>query len=98
MDFSIHCDLQNNNNMVMNGVQCPNIQNAIRICRQNKKRVLIGIGGSNAVEEFTRFTSQVQAEQLANNIWNLFLGGASNGVLRPFGKYVHLSHGNFKVV
>jgi len=70
----------------MNGIRCPDIANAIKVCRQNKKKVLIGIGGTNAVEEFTRFNSIVEAEQFANNIWNLFLGGVGGSVLRPFGR------------
>ena len=82
MDFSIHCDTSN----TFNGIQCPDIQNAIKTCHRNRKKVLLGIGGSNALEEFTTFTDGMQAKRFASNVWNLFLGGQTDASIRPFGK------------
>ena len=82
MDFSVHCDTSNK----VGGVQCPFIQNAIKICHQHRKKVLLAIGGPNAVEEFTRFENEEQAEQLATNLWNLFFGGTQENLVRPFGR------------
>ena len=84
MDFSIHCDTSDK---VGGSVQCPSIQNAIRLCHQHGKKLLLGIGGSNAVQEFTRFEDEQQAEQLASDLWNLFLGGTEKSLVRPFGRY-----------
>lgn len=83
MDFSVHCDTSDK---VGGSVQCPSIQKAIRLCHQHGKKLLIGIGGSNAVEEFTRFEDEAQAKQLASSVWNLFLGGSQPNLVRPFGR------------
>eukprot|EP00111_Clytia_hemisphaerica_P005769 TCONS_00016719-protein len=84
MDFSIHCDTSN----TMNGIQCPDIQNAIETCHRNRKKVILGIGGANALEEFTTFTDGIQAKRFASNVWNLFLGGQTDASIRPFGNEV----------
>lgn len=83
MDFSVHCDTSDK---VGGSVQCSSIQNAIRLCHQHGKKLLLGIGGSNAVEEFTKFEDEEQAQQFALNVWNLFLGGKQQNLVRPFGR------------
>ena len=68
------------------GTQLPNCQflaSAIQTCQSKGKIVTISLGGATGA---AGFTSDAQASQFANTIWNLFLGGSSS--TRPFGDAV----------
>eukprot|EP00794_Sanderia_malayensis_P014314 gene14314-15803_t len=64
---------------------CPGIERGIRTCQQNGKKVLIAIGGPKGKSSFD---GEAQGEKLAENIWNLFLGGKDLPDLRPFSSAV----------
>lgn len=68
-------------------LRCPAIEEGIRTCQQNRKRVLLSLGGSTGS---TVLGSRDIAVQFANTLWQLFLGGndANMRTLRPFGTYV----------
>ena len=75
-----------NDNAVFNGTQLPNCQflaSSIQTCQSKGKIVTISLGGATGA---AGFTSDAQASQFANTIWNLFLGGSSS--TRPFGSAV----------
>lgn len=67
--------------------KCTKIEQDIKLCQDNGKKVTISLGGS--IGDGTLGTSE-RALKLANNVWNLFLGGkkASFEDLRPFGRLV----------
>ncbi len=57
----------------------------IRQCQANGKKILLSLGGATAEFEIT---DDNLAEELAQTLWNLFLGGTNNSTtngLRPFG-------------
>lgn len=66
-----------------NILNCPNLASDIKTCQGLGKKVLISLGG--AVGTYG-FTSDSQAEDYANTLWNLFGGGTSS--TRPFGDAV----------
>ena len=71
---------------VFSGSQLPNCQflaSAIETCQSKGKLVTISLGGGGSTPDFT---SDAQAEQFADTIWNLFLGGSRS--TRPFGTAV----------
>lgn len=64
-------------------LSCPDMASQIKQCQGLGKKVLLSLGGSNAV---TAFPSDSKATDFANQLWDLF--GAGTGVdagLRPFG-------------
>ena len=62
---------------------CPLIEQGIRTCQQNGKKVLIAIGGPRSTSSFD---GEANAEKFAENIWDLFLGGDEKPDLRPFAR------------
>ncbi|KAG6879349.1 hypothetical protein C0992_003393 [Termitomyces sp. T32_za158] len=68
------------------GTALPNCQflaQDIKTCQQKGKIITLSLGGATGS---TSFSSDSQAEQFADTIWNLFLGGSSS--TRPFGTAV----------
>ena len=71
------------NHATFSGTDLPNcqfLQSAIQTCQSKGKIALISLGGGGANPVFS---SDSQAQQFADTIWNVFLGGSSN--TRPFG-------------
>ncbi|KAK3729463.1 hypothetical protein QZH41_007327 [Actinostola sp. cb2023] len=62
--------------------RCPAIENGIKACQQNKKKVLLSVGGSTM---FADLKSKKNAIKHAGHLWQLFLGGKDMANLRPFG-------------
>ena len=64
--------------------RCPQIENGIRECQSRGKNVTISLGGAGGNG---LLQSAERARILANNIWQLFLGGTDTSfkALRPFG-------------
>ena len=60
--------------------QCPDIEKGIKKCQDNGKKVLMSIGGATADGVLV---DEEKAKTLAQNLWNVFLGGESTQ--RPFG-------------
>ena len=68
------------------GTALPNCQflaDDIKTCQQKGKIITLSLGGATGS---TSFSSDYQAEQFADTIWNVFLGGSSS--TRPFGSAV----------
>lgn len=63
-------------------LDCPSLAKNITSCQSLGKKVLLSLGGSTGV---TNFTSDAQATSFATNLWNLFGGGMTNSNMRPFG-------------
>ncbi|KAG8934878.1 Chitinase 1 [Tulasnella sp. 418] len=63
--------------------QCQFLAADIKKCQAKGKIVTLSLGGASAT---SFFSTQAQAVQLADNVWNLFLGG--NSATRPFGDAV----------
>jgi len=61
---------------------CPEISKKVELCKNNKKKVLIGVGGPN---ETLYFDDPKSAQYFAKKIWNWFLGGTEISDMRPFG-------------
>ncbi|TQV92042.1 hypothetical protein V2A60_004348 [Cordyceps javanica] len=57
---------------------------AIQKCQQSGKRVILSMGGAQGYADVTLQNDQ-QGEQIAQTIWDLFLGGTNHADLRPFG-------------
>ena len=78
-NFSYHCDepYDTDNPFLL---ACPAIGDAVQICHDHGKRVLLSLGGAAGSYGFA---SDAQAEQFAQTAWDMFLGGAS--AVRPFG-------------
>ncbi|EMD41620.1 glycoside hydrolase family 18 protein [Gelatoporia subvermispora B] len=83
-------DLANTCNATSNGyfsgtelLNCSYLAPAIEKCQAAGKIVTISLGGAGGG---VGFQSDTQAQQLADTVWNLFLGGSSS--TRPFGSAV----------
>lgn len=61
---------------------CPDVAKKLQQCQENKKKVLIGVGGPN---ETLYFDDAKSAQYFAKKIWNWFLGGNEISDMRPFG-------------
>ncbi|KAL6875924.1 hypothetical protein HDV57DRAFT_510708 [Trichoderma longibrachiatum] len=57
---------------------------AIQACQAAGKLVILSMGGAVDFSAVT-LSSDSQGQQLADTVWNLFLGGTANPTLRPFG-------------
>jgi len=77
MYFDRHCPLALNGT---NLLDCPAVGDATKLCQRNGKQVIISLGGARGGYNLS---SAFRANELANTIWDLFLGG--KGKLRPFG-------------
>lgn len=64
-------------------LQCPNIAEDIKICQGKGKIILLSLGGASGAYGFS---SDSQAEQFAQTVWDMFAGGSSS--TRPFGDSV----------
>jgi chitinase len=62
---------------------CSFLASDIQDCQAKGKIVTLSIGGSDGV---FGFVSDSQAEEFADTIWDLFLGGSSS--TRPFGSAI----------
>lgn len=60
---------------------------AIQKCQANGKLVLLSMGGAKDYADVT-LNSDGQGEQMADMLWNLFLGGTKQPELRPFGSAI----------
>ncbi|XWX00626.1 hypothetical protein V2A60_008647 [Cordyceps javanica] len=60
---------------------------AIRKCQARGKRVLLSMGGAAGYAD-VRVADDAQGRQVADTIWNLFLGGGNKPEIRPFGDVV----------
>ena len=58
-------------------------------CQADGKKVLLSLGGAPGYSD-TTITSAGQAQELAQTLWNLFLGGqnSTTDAMRPFGNVV----------
>ena len=64
-------------------LSCPQMAKDIATCQGKGKKVLLSLGGAEAV---TAFSSTTQAQQFAVQLWNLFgAGTGEDKALRPFG-------------
>ena len=83
LNFARHCHTTFGSNY-KTYLRCPNIASWINSCQGRGKKILLSIGSGT---RFNGFTSPAQAEQFANTLWNLFLGGVEvNPSLRTFGR------------
>jgi chitinase len=64
-------------------LQCPTIAEDIKTCQSKGKKVILSLGGASGAYGFT---SDSQAEEFAQTLWNLYGGGSSD--IRPFGDSV----------
>jgi len=62
--------------------KCPKIEEGILACQKAGKKVLISLGGATGNNNLQDY----QAIVLANNLWDLFLGGDGRPDMRPFGR------------
>lgn len=84
LTLSNTCSAENNG--VFPGTSLPKCQfmeSDIKACQDKGKIVTLSLGGATGGNGFS---SDSQAEQFAETIWNLFLGGQSD--IRPFGNAV----------
>ncbi|KAM3528506.1 hypothetical protein MY4038_005857 [Beauveria bassiana] len=58
---------------------------AIKKCQANGKLVILSMGGATSYSN-VRLSSDAQGEKVADQVWNLFLGGTDYKELRPFGE------------
>lgn len=80
MNHAYHCWTTFPNTPLLN---CPQIEADIVYCQQKGKKIGISLGG--AIGEYG-FTSDLEADNFAYTLWNLFFEGAS--VYRPYGNAV----------
>ncbi|KAL7786722.1 hypothetical protein V8C37DRAFT_405279 [Trichoderma ceciliae] len=57
---------------------------AIKACQSSGKLVILSMGGAVGFSQVT-LTGDSQGQQVADMVWNLFLGGTATPTLRPFG-------------
>ncbi|KAF5097377.1 hypothetical protein D0Z00_002414 [Geotrichum galactomycetum] len=79
MNFASACD----DGTLFSGtglLQCPNMAEDIKTCQSKGKKVILSLGGASGAYGFT---SDSQAEEFAQTLWNLYGGGSSD--TRPFG-------------
>ncbi|KAI0078770.1 glycoside hydrolase [Panus rudis PR-1116 ss-1] len=84
IDLANICNV--NDNSVFPGTQLANCQflaSDIKTCQSKGKIVTLSLGGATGA---AGFSSDDQANQFADTLWNLFLGGSSS--TRPFGDAV----------
>ncbi|OAD75475.1 carbohydrate-binding module family 5 protein, partial [Phycomyces blakesleeanus NRRL 1555(-)] len=64
-------------------MKCDGVKQDIKYCQERGKAITLSLGGATGS---VGFSSESQAIEFADNIWNLFLGGTSD--TRPFGDAV----------
>ena len=62
--------------------RCPKIEEGIKACQKEGRKVLISLGGATGHNDLTNDKASV----LALNLWDLFLGGTALQNIRPFGR------------
>ena len=67
-------------------LNCAALAPAIKKCQSKGKIVTLSIGGADTGN--MQFKSDSEAEQFADTVWNLFLGGTPSNSTRPFGSAV----------
>ena len=77
----MHC-VKSKRSRSKQSLYCPEVAKQVKLCQQNKKKVLIGVGGPNKTLYFDDAKS---AQNFAKKIWNWFLGGKEVSEMRPFG-------------
>ena len=82
LNFAFHC-LPTRNSDYPTLLRCPKMEEAIRICQKNSKKVYISLGGG--VGKYGFETLQ-EANLLAYRVYHLFLEGNDMPNLRPFGE------------
>ncbi|KAJ0120777.1 endochitinase chi3 [Diaporthe amygdali] len=65
------------------------IADKISDCQGKGKKVMISFGGDERFSNAT-FSSEDEAKEAADQVWNLYLGGTDSTDLRPFGEKVTL--------
>lgn len=65
-------------------LNCQSLASSIKNCQAKGKIVTISLGGAAA--GVTTFTSDAEAEDFADTMWHVFLGGVND--TRPFGDAV----------
>ncbi|KAJ8089052.1 Chitinase 2 [Marasmius tenuissimus] len=67
---------------------CTVLQDDIKMCQEKGKIITLSLGGDvGGSTGLVTFSSDAQAEQFADTVWNLFLGGSTSEA-RPFGDAV----------
>ena len=84
LNFAFHCKNGTNQSLPFL-FHCPKMEQGIKDCQSNGKKVLISLGGAAGLYGFT---SDTQATKFAQTLWDLFLGGNDPTGLRPFGRYL----------
>ncbi|KAJ8072574.1 Chitinase 2 [Marasmius tenuissimus] len=78
------CNSNDNGNLPGTGLaNCQFLQEDIKGCQAKGKIVTLSLGGATGA---ATFMSDAQAQQFADTVWNIFLGGSSS--TRPFGNAV----------
>ena len=62
--------------------KCPKIEEGIKFCQNAGKKLLISLGGATGNNNL----DDQKADILAQNLWDLFLGGKGKQNIRPFGR------------
>ena len=88
MNFAFHCE-DPVGPEYPSLLRCPHIEAGISECQRRGKQVLLSMGGASGSYGFS---SDAQAKQYANTIWELFLGGNAMQNLRPFGRYAVITN------
>jgi chitinase len=83
VNFSYHCGRPFSGYVSL--LDCPRIGADIRHCREAGMTVMISLGGAVGVY---LFDDDDQARGFARTIWDMFLGGSSEEIPRPFGDVV----------
>ena len=83
VNFSTHC-WDPVSPAYPNLYKCPAIEEGIKACQAAGKKVLISLGGATGNNDL----NDEQAKLLAQNLWDLFLGGVGKEDIRPFGRSV----------
>ena len=78
-NFAFHCEtpIDDQHPFLL---RCPDIEADIATCHAAGVKVLLSMGGASGAYGFT---DDADAEEVADTIWDMFLGG--DGALRPFG-------------
>ena len=86
LNFAFHCTTPISQDYP-SLLRCPELEDAIRVCHQNRKKVYIALGGDVGPYGFQ---SVEEAKLLAYRVYHLFLSGTDLEELRPFGRYGRL--------
>jgi len=85
LNFAYHCETYFPDHPTL--LNCPKIGEDIKYCQSKGKTVILSLGGASGTYGFT---SDAQAVTFAGTIWDMFLGGNSTALPKPFGEGVIL--------